>query len=413
MKVFSGIILLLALLVAPEANNVLPSAAQGDAGNIAIAGSDGNLYVYEVASGKTTSLTSDAVPGIKQYSWPTWSTDGQMAYFGVDLTRESDPYRLGIFVQPAGSSEAELVYSALDETFTYAYWSPADCAAGDCRDLAVLYTGRNGLALRRVRVADEVMISELGTGGPFYWDWSPDGQSMLWARNGNSLEIYDIMAETVVTHLPDIPGLERAIDWSPVDDRLLAAVRVSPQRSDLTVFDDAARQVIAPGLRGVVSFEWSPDGSQVAYVAGDAALHVVNVADQTEVTTPIEDTLAFFWSPDGSRIAYLSRVRTPGGTLAKPARQVELRLQWSTLDVATDRTTGLSAFLPSEDMLYYLNFYDQFARSHRLWSPDSRYLVYGEVLADGGPVVTLLDTQTPSQTPVKLMDGSIGIFSWD
>jgi TolB protein len=412
-KVFSGIILLLALLIAPGASSAPRVAAQGDAGRIAIAGSDGNLYVYDVASSEATALTADAVPGIKQYSWPTWSTDGQLAYFGVDLTQANDPYRLGIFVQPAGGSQAELVYSALDETFTYAYWAPADCAAADCRDLAVLYTGRDGLALRRVRVADEVTVSELGTGGPFYWDWSPDGQSMLWARNGNSLEIYDVAAGAVVTALPDMPGLERAIDWSPVDDRLLAAVRVSPQRSDLTVFDGDARQVIAPGLRGVISFEWSPDGSQVAYVAGDEALHVVNVADQTEVTTPIEGALAFFWSPDGSRIAYLSRVRTPGGTLAKPVPQVELRLLWSTLDVAANQTAGLSAFLPSEDMLYYLNFYDQFARSHRLWSPDSRYLVYGQILADGGPVVTLLDTQTPSQTPVKLMDGSIGIYSWD
>ncbi len=411
MKVLSGIILVLALLVAPGGSDGTRIAAQtGDASRLAIAGSDGNLYVYDMSSSEATALTADAVPGLKQYSWPTWSTDGQLAYFGVDLVADA-PYRLGIFIQPV-AGDAALVYSSAEEAFTYAYWSPADCAAADCRDLAVLYTGRDGLALRRVRVSDEVTVSELGTGGPFYWDWSPDGQSMLWARNGDSLEIYDVAAEMVVTQLPDMPGLERAIDWSPVDDRLLAAVRVSPRRSDLTVFDGAARQVIAPGLRGVVSFEWSPDGSQVAYVAGDEALHVVNVADQTEVTTPIEGALAFFWSPDGSQVAYLSRVRTPGGTLAKPAPQVELRLQWSTLDVVADSRTALSAFLPSEDMIYYLNFYDQFARSHRLWSPDSRYLIYGEVLADGGPVVTLLDTQTPSQTPVRLMDGSIGIFSW-
>ena len=411
MKVLSGIILVLALLVAPGISSGTRIAAQpGDAGRLVIAGSDGNLYVYDVSSGATTTLTSDAVPGIKQYSWPTWSTDGRLAYFGVDLTAEM-PYRLGIFIQPV-AGDAALVYSSAEEAFTYAYWSPADCPLANCRDLAVLYTGRDGLALRRVRVGDEVTVDELGKGGPFYWDWSPDGQSMFWARNGNMLEIYDVAAESVVKALPDEPGLERAIDWSPVDDRLLAAVRVSPRRSDLTVFDGAARQVIAPGLRGVVSFEWSPDGSQVAYVAGDEALHVVDVAAQMEATTPIAGALAFFWSPDGTQIAYLSRVRTPGGTLARPARQVELRLQWSTLDVATDRTTGLSAFLPSEEMIYYLNFYDQFARSHRLWSPDSRYLVYGEVLADGGPVVTLLDTQTPSQTPVRIMDGSIGIFSW-
>ena len=56
----------------------------------------------------------------------------------------------------------------------------------------------------------------------------------------------------------------------------------------------------------------------------------------------------------------------------------------------TDTNTQFASFLPSEDMTYYLNFFDQFARSHRLWSADSRYLVYGE-RTPSGERVSLID----------------------
>jgi len=62
-------------------------------------------------------------------------------------------------------------------------------------------------------------------------------------------------------------------------------------------------------------------------------------------------------------------------------------------------------------MIYYLRFFDQFARSHRLWSPDSRSLTYAEVLDDGRSVVSLVET-TGTGTPRTLMYGRIGVFSW-
>jgi TolB protein len=63
-------------------------------------------------------------------------------------------------------------------------------------------------------------------------------------------------------------------------------------------------------------------------------------------------------------------------------------------------------------MIYYLSFYDQFARSHRLWSPDSLSLVYGEMLDDGSSVVSLLDTTRPGSAPQHIARGSLGIFNW-
>jgi TolB protein len=80
--------------------------------------------------------------------------------------------------------------------------------------------------------------------------------------------------------------------------------------------------------------------------------------------------------------------------------------------VAAETATRLAAFLPSRDMIYYLQFYDQFARSHRLWSPDNRYFVYGEVTRFGQSIVSLQDTRVPGAAPQTIMEGGFGVFSW-
>jgi len=102
-----------------------------------------------------------------------------------------------------------------------------------------------------------------------------------------------------------------------------------------------------------------------------------------------------------------ARVRNNGH---RAAEQATGGLVWYVLDVTTGKSTSLSTFLPTRDMVYLLNFFDQFARSHSLWSPDGRYLTYGATDALGQSVVMLVDTHTGSTT--KVAPGSIGVWSW-
>ncbi len=357
---------------------------------IAIAGRDGNIYLYDMLSGVLANVTNDAIRSEKIYSWPTWSTDGQLAYFGV----EENAYRLGIFIRPVTGDPVQ-VYESPDEVFAYAYWSPGDCPTGNCRDLAVLYNkSGGGLALRQVRTGGAGSITELAEGAPFYWDWSPDGQSMLWARDGGQLEIYDVAVGRVSETLPETVGSARSVDWSPIDNRLLATVTKSRGASDLVILDSGSRTVLASGLNGVVSSEWSPDGTRVAYADDDGGNLFVVDAATGKVGDPIADgVLAFFWSPDGKKIAYLVLTdAVPPGVAAKPAaQQPDVLLRWTVYDVAEGTSTPLARFWPTRDMIYYLTYFDQFAHSHSLWSPDSRYLVYAEVIPNQGPVISLQD----------------------
>lgn len=407
---------LIALLVIALLLPTVPAASRAQtpaAGQIAIVGADGNLYRYDMASASSVPLTTDAIAGAKQYAWPTWATDGTLAYFGTNFV--APPYyRLGIFVQPTEGS-AQQVYASRDEIFTYAYWSPGECLGGGCRDLAVLYTARDGgLAVRRVRTLEQAPaeVTELSTGGPFYWDWAPDGQRLFWTRFNAELALYDLGSDSVVRTFSEMPGFQRAVDWSPVDDRLLTTV-LSPQGdSSLVIFDGEARIVLAEDLPGVTTFEWSPDGAQVAYLDADrGTLRLVDARTGAPVAQIAESVVGFFWSPDGSKIAYITLTREGNDLVARQQGAAPV-IRWHVYQVATGISQRLARFLPSRDMLYYLEFFDQFAHSHRLWSPDSRYLVYGEWQREGAEQVMLLDTTAPGLSPQPLMDGSIGIFSW-
>jgi hypothetical protein len=104
-----------------------------------------------------------------------------------------------------------------------------------------------------------------------------------------------------------------------------------------------------------------------------------------------------------------ARLRTNGHT---PVDQAVGGLSWHILDVANGDDTTIVSFMPSRDMIYLLNFFDQFARSHRLWSPNGQYLSYGVMDVLGKTSVQLIDTRQPNNPPVKVSGGTLGIWSW-
>jgi TolB protein len=400
----------LVLLIVPFVL-VMSAAAQSDSGvQLAISGADGNIYLYDVASDELRPVTNDASfqNPARFYDWPTWSSDGQLAFFGTNLDPENF-FGLGIYIMPPGG-EPKGVFSAPNEVFTYAYWSPGDCPAGNCRDLAVLYSSDAGLAARMVRSADEFSVNDLAQGGPFYWDWSPDGSSMFWARFGTTLEIYDVASQEVEV-LDEVQGLAQAVDWSPVDDRLLAGIQAEDGTTTLTVIDGDERLELATGISGVIALEWSPDGRYAGMlIRNTGELYILDTQTGEQVAMPGREVLAFFWAPDSNQMAYIAIDTGNNGPGAKRIQPGIPQLQWRVYSVDTEANVGYASFLPSEDMTYYLSFFDQFARSHRLWSADSRYLVFGE-RTNSGERVSLIDI-TGDGRAQTITEGGIGIFEW-
>lgn len=397
----------------------LPGAAQDESppspGTLAIVGSDANLYLYDVATENSQAITTDGDPRNRTYTFPTWAPDGRLAFFGASAL-SGDSYRLGVFLRdPAG--RIERVYRADDEVFTYAYWSPGTCAdSKNCRDLALLYTNsRNRLALRMLRDADTFSMRELSEGGPHYWDWSPDGSTMFWARFSDELALYDVESGQVDQSFTERQGFQRAVDWSPSDDRLLTAVRNGRGGSALTIFDGDERLTLADDFRGALSFMWSPGGERVAFLdetTGDLSLINDDGSGRIDIN---ERVIAFWWSPDGRKIAFLQVVLSSGqGPVAKGNAQAfdHPVLVWNIYNLQAQSAVLGAAFLPTNSFIYYLNFYDQFARSHRIWSPDSRYVAYAETERDGSEVIQLMDTATTGLPVQRVMAGNLAVFSW-
>ena len=124
---------------------------------------------------------------------------------------------------------------------------------------------------------------------------------------------------------------------------------------------------------GFVSFLWSPQGDRIAigqsfdptapYVLD---IRVVNITTRETVAVTAGETpiLAFFWSPDGSKIA-----------LVMPSADGE-SLRWQVVDSCTGTTIGAVDFLPSSNLVTALSYFDQYAYSLQIWSPDSGHIVF-------------------------------------
>ena len=99
---------------------------------------------------------------------------------------------------------------------------------------------------------------------------------------------------------------------------------------------------------------------------------MIDAVSEEETVLVQRPIVAFFWSPDASKIAYVS------------VNDSEENLQWRVIDLTSGVDTELIDFIPSSDQLTWYAFFDQYVQSHRVWSPDSRSLLFAGVLASEG-----------------------------
>ena len=126
-------------------------------------------------------------------------------------------------------------------------------------------------------------------------------------------------------------------------------------------------------------------------------LYVVD-EEGTGASEPLvrEPIAAFYWSPDGSRIAYVS---------------VDRSMEWHVVDLASGETRSLARFIPTADFLTHLQFFDQFAPSHLVWSADSTTLVFAGVIKRGAePQVWVVDA-VGDAAPRPIAEGRLAFWA--
>jgi len=398
-------------------------------GRLAYIGGDGNIYITTPELEEHMAITQDATappegPGLS-YPRVSWSPDGQLAYASV--IRNGNEAQARLYVAESPGAPPRLVGDSDQHFVIYVYWSPTPCPdEPECSRLGYLIEEPEGIALHIVDMDNDGTSNEVvGYGWPFYFSWSPDGKHMLWhtggaARFNEDARLARFSLENLqVESLKTDPGLFIAPAWSPQGDEWLL-VMVQNERDQL-YRTDAIQSGVNPGTGQILAtaedrhmvFSWSPEGNRIAYsvlrngdglIFGPIHVYDLETGETKQITAPSFDISGFFWSPDGERIGYLSRL----------ALRDTAWMQWRVYDFAEDLDRGFAAFNPSYQMRYVVSSFNQYAQSHRLWSPDGRYLVYADQDDARVERIWMVDTFAErGAEPILVAEGSMGFWSWE
>lgn len=393
---------------------------------IAVVGTDARLRTYAPDGSDARDISSS--DGF--FAWPTWSPDGERIVFSA-VTSDSagGAPTVSLLEYARGAGETRVVHRPApgfagllaNGVVHYPIWSP------DSSKLAfVAVTRERGLALylRDARAPDAEPKFVLAD-GPLWTAWSSDSSRLLVHRGA---EHFIVRADSgAADALAVEPAPYRVPAWKPPSDAPTVivpsgaseyAVRTGAPAGGGLAMDAPIAQVGANA-----AFSWSPDGARIA-IADLAApilyrgspmlvyrrLTALNADARTPTARIGGNLLAHFWSPNGAKIAYVE-IADAGG-----------RLRWRLLDAASGESFDLAEFAPSADQLTMFQFFDQYAHSHSLWSPDSRYLTFAGRLADAASAASLsaqsrqsrvyvVDTG-PTRAAEAVADGVLGVWSW-
>jgi TolB protein len=391
-------------------------------GTIAVLGQDGSLKLVD-GRGQETIL-ADGSGGT--FGLPTWSPDG--SHLAITRAKGTDDtivvFDADHFAdQPAAEPRVILRSSTIDPF--YLFWTP------DGSDVSYLANEGGDLSMRLATADGSGPVDGSGagakvrSGNPFYYDWIDPDHALAHIGTGTDAFIGEISrAGKPVGHALKMPGDFRSAVVSH-DHASVGFVRGTA--------DDAGKVVVIGrdgsnehdmDVFGTAAIVFDPSGQTLASIGPDAKpaapagfplgpLRLMDVASGTVRTLVDGQVVSFWWSPDGKTIAAL-RVQpeiasaSGSGPSASPTEQLtEVRLLF--VDVATGRIRSQPVVAPSPTFVNaFLQYFDQYALSHRIWAPDSSSLLLPEALPDGSTRVTV---EFPDGEPPVALDGQIGFWS--
>jgi TolB protein len=371
----------------------VPSEVEGLEGRLAVLDGSGNLVTMD-PDGSNETVLAEIEPGRSEVRQPSWSRDGNsLAWVHLHVTEAST---LAVGVATSTAEGKRPTESRTLVTPFYLSWDPTSSR--------IAYLGSPGgteIELGILEVAGHSSGTPLDTGQPFYLSWGPNGDELLVHVGTERLDTLDLDGKQ--TTVADRPGAFSAPVWT-TDGRTFVYASSQAGGQQLVVQDvDAERGRAVLPFDGLITFVVSPDGERIAFQpfeGGEASpLTVLDVAtaETTEVTD--ETVAAFYWSPDGERLLYLD----PDPT------QDQVWFRWGVWDGRRAFTTP--RFIPSQRMIEeYLPFFEQYAQSMSLWSPDGSAFAYPG-MDESGDTGIWIQSARSDRAPVKIADGDLVAWS--
>ncbi len=365
--------------------------ADGLRDRIAYLGSDGNIYTIRPDGTDVRKLTDtdtrvgSSGPVLAQqserrarYEWPTWSPDGTK--LAVSRVMEGGgPPSYSLEVLDALTGRATRIFDNGPNTVSVAFgnshytqWSP------DSKHLAFLASTETSVAMYVTTPGTSGEPEFLLEGMPAYFSWAEPHSSLLIHLGG---ELFLTSPGDERPQLPQSLGRVGLSFRAPAISRDAQKMVYSTQGQGVSGFHIKDTQLQLSGseptrLAGtLIAFMWSPTRDEVAVadnlIFGESLFQVLSIMDSqgVELGDPVfEPVFAFFWSPDGEKIAYVTYVQEKGVFI------------WSYLDRSSGETVKLAEFWPSPEFTNLLAFFDQYAYSNSVWSPDSTRVLFSGVL---------------------------------
>jgi len=251
-------------------------------------------------------------------------------------------------------------------------------------------------------------------GAPLYFCWSQDSEYIF--VHVRELHYLIRLSEPEPAQVPVMSMRYQAPSVSAHDGRIAMCGEMTETEQAIIVATIQGGAEIVSEVEGLVAISWRPGRGQLAVASGLnrnngyydrlALLDADSTAERVLIEEPM---LCFFWSPDGSKIAFIT-----------PSEEAQGSVRWAVLDLETDETAYLVDFLPSREMITMFMFFDQYAQSHNLWSPDSDKILFAGVvgrleergpLPDGGASSIFIADVAGNTEPELIGPGSIGVWS--
>ena len=418
----------------------LQEGGEMEVDRIAYVGPDGNIFTIkpdgtdsrritttDLRVGPAGHILAQGSESQVFYAWPTWSPDStRLAASRITVDGESVGFTLEVVDVLTGETSA--IYDNDPNTMPiarnaphYIYWYP------DSKRLTFIAATITGLSLFSSIPEEGRNVTRLAGQGPLYFSWASDSSSILIHRE----------MELLIAHLDrDGIGSPQLLGTTSMGFRTPA---FSPDASKITyVAEDGERDVLYIAETGSVrgdqgglqgsdarpildvgqssAFLWSPTRDEIAVVdtvdstgPGYDRLTIVGSDGSSKRTLVNEPLLAFFWSPDGNRIIYVA------------FDAVNNNLTWKYIDRSGERSIRLVEFIPSTEFLTMITFFDQYAYSNSIWSPDGSKIVFSGIVNPNDPrrngaspdgmKVHVLDVREGA-TPREIATSQFAVWSW-
>ena len=368
------------------------SEVAGLTGRLAILDETGNLVTVN-PDGSDEVMLDEVEAGQSQVRQPTWSPDGsRVAWVHVEV---SDDETLDtVLATSTGRGSRPTEATTGDVVPFYLSWDPTSSR--------IAYLGGRDEDIEiGVVEGGRARGTPLDTGQPYYLSWGPQGDELLVHVGEDRLE--RLRLDGSLTTVADQPGTFFAPVWTS-DGRTFVYASAGARDQHLVVHEiDARRGTQLLPFDGLLRFVVSPDGRRIAFqVLEQQNAQPLTVIDvRTGETTEIVDGLTggFFWSPDGERLLYL---------VADPDEE-QVWYRWGVWDGTSSFTT--TRFVPSLLVVEeYLPFFEQYAQSMSLWSPDGSAFAYpGQ--NEAGELGIWVQSAKPDRAPVLVAEGTFVAWS--